>query len=426
MGARESRHFCVMKLSDCNPRYCIAGLLKDDYAVLCQPLRSGMAVYSIVFFLLFPIGTPLYMIAAMLFKGMRPIVQKKMSKANFQALLALYMKQACSIEVQRMARLIGDGETDTEQFNIQCLHQFQNMIKLQGGGDCIVINKLEGFTGPSSSCPSPEGATANNLCQFFSKYDTDGDGIVDLEEFREMVRASKATTDLFTGYEKLDQLTDKQMEALVLYDGWPKVRDGVPVDIGESEGLGGLLKVVQRDIEQVKQTEVDDRNKEKAQRRERVAPGGDRSDASLQALDAIMAEIEGRRNEADEDEGSFWKTAAQKAEQIYVEDPERMESFLREMQIKSLSSNEKLECVKKLASNMVRKGITSVPPLGWNSTFDRNTTSSQDDSPESLLVNRLGFIFLAYRVEFWWWESLVRTASPLSCTRAHAHGRCIA
>ena len=38
----------------------------------------------------------------------------------------------------------------------------------------------------------------------------------------------------------------------------------------------------------------------------------------------------------------------------------------------------------------------------------------RDPSDEELLVFRLGFIFLAYRIDYWWWESVeVWQVSPL-------------
>ena len=49
-------------------------------------------------------------------------------------------------------------------------------------------------------------------------------------------------TSLFTGSEELDRLSNKQLNALLLYDDWPGKHMG-PGDVEEGEGLGGLFKV---------------------------------------------------------------------------------------------------------------------------------------------------------------------------------------
>ena len=47
----------------------------------------------------------------------------------------------------------------------------------------------------------------------------------------------------------------------------------------------------------------------------------------------------------------------------------------------------------------------------------------RDPSDEELLVFRLGFIFLAYRIDYWWWESVeVWQVSPL---RTRSRGLCL-
>ena len=57
-------------------------------------------------------------------------------------------------------------------------------------------------------------------------------------------------------------------------------------------------------------------------------------------------------------------------------------------------------------TQLLRDGIIAVPPQVWaNKDAD---VSDLDGLPneEQVLMNRLGFIFLAYRVDYWWWESV--------------------
>ena len=59
-----------------------------------------------------------------------------------------------------------------------------------------------------------------------------------------MIRTCRMAANLFTGSEELTQLTRKQLDALLLFAAWPEKHEG-PSDVGESEGLGGLVNVAQ-------------------------------------------------------------------------------------------------------------------------------------------------------------------------------------
>ena len=75
--------------------------------------------------------------------------------------------------------------------------------------------------------------------------------------------------------------------------------------------------------------------------------------------------------------------------------------------------------------------VLSIPPLVWGEGAEQGINDDEEDNiyhippPDQLIVNRLGFLFIAYRVEYWWWEGLV-TFSKVSaivilhrkCTRA--------
>jgi Ca2+-binding EF-hand superfamily protein len=97
-----------------------------------------------------------------------------------------------------------------------------------------------------------DGANIEQLCFFFEKFDENGDGEVDLEEFRTMLKISRQAANLFTGSEDLRHLSEKQMEALLLYDDWP-ARHAGPSDKPEND-LGGLFSVVAKDVKGAKGT----------------------------------------------------------------------------------------------------------------------------------------------------------------------------
>jgi len=76
------------------------GLLKDDYTMLCPPLSSFTCIYSAVFFVIYPIGIPVFMTTSMRVMGIAQIVKEKMEIAQFSAMLSLFMKISCSVESQ--------------------------------------------------------------------------------------------------------------------------------------------------------------------------------------------------------------------------------------------------------------------------------------------------------------------------------------
>ena len=122
--------------------------------------------------------------------------------------------------------------------------EFRKLLELQGDNtlEVLVVERLRLVDGSHGM----EGVTLEELCTFFEQFDADGDGNVDLEEFRSMIRTSREATGLFTGSEELPRLSNAQMNALLLYDDWPEKHEG-PGDLDEGEGLGGLFKHISKE-----------------------------------------------------------------------------------------------------------------------------------------------------------------------------------
>jgi hypothetical protein len=80
----------------------------------------------------------------------------------------------------------------------------------------------------------------------------------------------------------------------------------------------------------------------------------------------------------------------------------------------------------ELAETLVKNAIIAVPPQTWNIDLADAQDADRDPSEEELLVFRLGFIFLAYRIDYWWWESVEASAcesthcQDLACCRTSA------
>ena len=160
-----------------------------------------------------------------------------MDNAQFSAMHSLFTRRACSVECQRVARLVGNVDHDPEQFDVQTEEEFKKLLKIQGDAELttIIVEKLRAKgRALDSSELEPQGMDGTNieqLCTFFHLFDANGDGEVNLDEFRIMVRTSRLAATLFTGAEDLGRLNVKQMEALLLYDDWPTKHMG-PGDTG--------------------------------------------------------------------------------------------------------------------------------------------------------------------------------------------------
>jgi len=76
-------------------------------------------------------------------------------------------------------------------------------------------------------------------CIFFEKFDADGDGRVNFSEFQDMIKISRKAANFFTGNEKLERLTDEQMTAFLLFEGWPKAHVGPGMYERQSHKHGG-------------------------------------------------------------------------------------------------------------------------------------------------------------------------------------------
>ena len=66
-----------------------------------------------------------------------------------------------------------------------------------------------------------------------------------------------------------------------------------------------------------------------------------------------------------------------------------------------MHSSQKLEVLFRRGATLIKDGITAIPPLIWvkhNSKGDSDNELPEDDK----IINRLGFLFISYRVEFWY------------------------
>ena len=82
----------------------------------------------------------------------------------------------------------------------------------------------------------------DSLAHIGSRFDADGDGKVDFGEFQNMIKVSRKAAIFLTGNEKLERLTDEQMTAFLLFEGWPNKHVGPGVYERQSHKHGGHAK----------------------------------------------------------------------------------------------------------------------------------------------------------------------------------------
>ena len=209
------------------------------------------------------------------------------------------------------------------------------------------------------------------------------------------------------------------MTALLLYDDWPQRHEG-PGDVGESEGLGGLMNHVRKDHATIEEEDGGEENEDHADRRHALSPDGPRHEfPELVELDALVEDIKKRQSEGMLTGYEDWEHDRVQAEHIFLETPEELPSWLDRMRIKRLSKSEKHPRVVDLAERLVKEAIIAVPPQTWGVDLSFAQDPEHVPTKEEQLVFRLGFVFLAYRVDVWWWESV--EVSPLP-GRKHVSG----
>jgi len=192
------------------------GLLKGDYTTLCPSTGNLMFWWSILFFVVYPIGIPVFMHRACVFEGMYHIVTEKLDAASFQAMLSTFLHRGVSIEASRFARLVGN--CSEQQFKRRADEEYDKLLKIQGHGKEINLDLLKDKVDHADF--KMEGTSIKEIVEFMCLHDENGDRVLDRNEFTDMLKTAQDSANLFTGSEQLDRLTHRQLDTLLLYDDW--------------------------------------------------------------------------------------------------------------------------------------------------------------------------------------------------------------
>jgi len=122
----------------------------------------------------------------------------------------------------------------------------------------------------------------------------------------------------------------------------------------------------------------------------------------LVELDELVAEIQ-ELDKAGELTGyPEWREDVKQAENLFLETPDEVPEWLERMRTKRLSKQMKSVKVIELAEKLVKDATIAVPPQTWNIDLQSSQDADKEPTDEELLVFRLGFIFLAYRIDYWY------------------------
>ncbi len=445
----------AMSSLNCEPNL---GRLRDDLRIICPDFLSFDSIYSCVFIVLYAIGIPVFNHLCLRYMGIVNVVKEKMQRAEFHAMLSLFMKIYVSIEEQRFARLVGNVDGNTKEFKRQCKDQYDMLIKLQGGGstginddDGIDLKKLEkAAEGAVSTSQGMQGTSLKGIIKCLKEFDEYGNGIISEEEFEKMMSTVRKKANLFTGTENdPNTLNLEQLQTLVLFDRWPSRHKG-PQDVVEGEGLGGANATL---FEREKKATAGDSELDDAERAEEIAEeraerqrkvdAGDIQDPMLRKIHELEQELQKRMkagreiNKKIEDmrmqpiqelHGHEIKILQQQipisgeylsshntlsevitgAKKVYIENPDEVDACLKRIKGKAIPEDELRRTVYELAHRLVADEIIAYPAQVWSNQRDgeEDDRKGKDPSPEQILISRFGFLFVAYRVDCWWFEGV--------------------
>jgi hypothetical protein len=405
----------TLSVLNCDPN---VGRLRDDYRVVCPHLLSFDSLFSYVFMALFPIGIPLAMHLALRYAGIVEVAREKIQTAEFYAMLSLFMKIHTSIEVQSFARLVGNVDGDEAEFQRQCKRQFKLLLARQGDGNtCIDLARLKPAAEDApDSFVGMHGTTIKGICKYLQEFDADGNGKIDIDKFVIMLQAARTKANLFNGSEDPNSLIDLQAETLLLFDKWPTMHGG-PGDTGENEGLGGMLAVIDKDkiAGNTGDQGRDDaeRAEKRAQRQLNVDSRGLVTCPELVKIHELEQELQ-KQKAAGRISSVYLRSDNELSADIkdtkaaYVKNPDQVDACLKRIKIKALPPHELRSSILELAHRLCKDEITAIPAQVWHTSFSSDGEDDDDKDPlkEQQIIARFGFLFIAYRVDCWWFEGV--------------------
>ena len=301
----------------------------------------------------------------------------------------------------------GDGVIDLEEFEAMLDAARENAANngdFEKKLECFTLEKrLDVARRQAVISQSMQGASLAGICKCLEEFDANGDGVISLEEFEAMIKATKKKANLFTGSEDPHCLSYLQSQTLLLFE-WP-TRQGGPRDADEKGGMDGLMVLVDSNNKVQDDEEEQAAKAEERDERQQNVQTGDTTDPELIKIHVLEVEFQKRLDDGRMSKVYFQTACADimEAKKIYVDKPDDLDAFLKLIKIKALPRDELHRSVLELAHRLVNEEVISIPIQIWH-----KKTPSDDDAEieEQHIINRFGFLILAYRVEFWWFEAV--------------------
>jgi hypothetical protein len=309
------------------------------------------------------------------------------------------------------------------------------------------------------------GIDPMSIQRFVQTYDQDGDGNISLEEFRDMVNDVVQKSSMFTGVEG-DRLTAEQAVALLTFDWKPKggnlaqlegacgrtefaiggddEDDKDPIsDNGKEEGENSKTKYLSDEIKQDTEN-----SKTEFERMQGLAKYAEHLEKGITKL------VKRRKNQNSE----VNKAEVEEKEEEEAEDREETKEQMRLRLLQECKTDRNVIAAQiwQLGKRLLKHKVISVPDLTWTksfsdtyipavqtnemsigkeilddfvihpdveddfriSSFERFLASGNFKVPEDWktvrnrkvlerkAISRIGFVFVAYKVNFWFWEMI--------------------
>ena len=222
-------------------------------------------------------------------------------------------------------------------------------------------------------------------------------------------QVSRTTANLFTGTEVAERLSEHQNEVLLLHK-WPEKHKKK----ARESGLGGLVDKYEFDSAKLSPEEARKAEAQAAASKKLEITGrksmisGARTDPLLRQIDGLALQLQSLEANGNlNPRYSRWRSDLADIEDAFIEDPAQITHLLAGVKVKMLSAAEKRVQVQKLAAKLQHDHITAIAPQVWKRKdylHDPDMVPSQAEN----LVNRLGFVFMAYQMPMWWWECVER------------------
>jgi len=90
------------------------------------------------------------------------------------------------------------------------------------------------------------------------------------------------------------------------------------------------------------------------------------------------------------------------AENTFIKHVKGLDGFVWRMYVKTMKTDQKLSLLLKISTELVKSEIIMIPRQSWQASH----VMYVDSVTERKLVNQMGFVLFAYRIEFWWWYAV--------------------